>query len=67
MASGKIPFNPCFELWLILHERDYDRPDHRDAVQRELKKLLPEYDNRRGSALRDLTPWPCLFLLNNSP
>ena len=40
--------NPCFELWLILHERDYDRPDHRDAVQRELKKLRPEYDNRRG-------------------
>ena len=40
--------NPCFELWLILHERDYDRPDHRDVVQRELKKLLPEYDNRRG-------------------
>lgn len=40
--------NPCFELWLILHERDYDRPDHRDVVQRELKKLRPEYDNRRG-------------------
>ena len=40
--------NPCFELWLILHERDYNRPDHRDAVQRELKKLRPEYDNRRG-------------------
>lgn len=40
--------NPCFELWLILHEKDYDRPDHRDAVQRELKKLRPEYDNRRG-------------------
>ena len=34
--------NPCFELWLILHERDYDRPDHRDAVQRELKNLRPE-------------------------
>ena len=48
MASRKIPFNPCFELWLILHERDYDRPDHRDAVQRELKKLQPEYNNRRG-------------------
>ena len=40
--------NPCFELWLILDERDYDRPDHRDVVQRELKKLRPEYDNRRG-------------------
>ena len=40
--------NPCFELWLILHERDYDRPDHRNAVQRELKNLRPEYDNHRG-------------------
>ncbi|MDE0154153.1 MAG: RloB family protein [Gammaproteobacteria bacterium] len=40
--------NPCFELWLILHERDYDRFDHRAAVQRELKKLRPEYDKRRG-------------------
>ena len=48
MARRKIPSNPCFELWLILHERDYDRTDHCDAVQRELKKLRPEYDNRRG-------------------
>ena len=40
--------NPCFELWLILHERDYDRPNHRNAVQRELKNLRPEYDNHRG-------------------
>lgn len=39
--------NPCFELWLILHERDYDRPDHRHAVQRKLKELRPEYDNRK--------------------
>ena len=37
--------NPCFELWLILHERDYDRPDHRKDVQRALKNLRPEYDN----------------------
>lgn len=36
--------DPCFELWLILHERDYDRPcDHREA-QRELARLRPEYD-----------------------
>ena len=40
--------NPCFELWLILHEGDYNRPNHRDAVQRKLKKLRPEYDYRRG-------------------
>ena len=39
--------NPCFELWLILHERDYDQPNHHHAVQKELKKLRPEYDNRK--------------------
>ena len=36
--------DPCFELWLILHERDYDRPcDHRD-VQKDFERLHPEYD-----------------------
>ena len=36
--------NPCFEVWLILHERDYDRPDDRHAVQAELRRLRPEYE-----------------------
>ena len=36
--------NPCFEVWLILHEREFDRPDGRHAVQRHLKALRPEYD-----------------------
>lgn len=40
--------NPCFELWLILHERDYNRPDDCHAMQSELEKLRPEYDKRRG-------------------
>ena len=44
-SVGVARSNPCFELWLILHERDYDRPDHRNDVQRALKKLRPEYDN----------------------
>ena len=35
---------PCFELWLILHERDYDRPNGRHAVQAELRGLRPEYE-----------------------
>ena len=42
--------NPCFEVWLILHETDYDRPDSRREVQRELAKLRPEYD-RKGQKL----------------
>ena len=40
--------DPCFELWLILHERDYDRACTRRDVQRELASLRPEYD--RGGA-----------------
>ncbi len=36
--------DPCFELWLILHEQDFDRPEHRHAVQKMLAKLRPEYD-----------------------
>lgn len=36
--------NPCFELWLILHETGFDRPDDRHEVQRHLRTLRPEYD-----------------------
>ena len=36
--------DPCFELWLILHERDYDRPNDRHALQAELRRLRPEYE-----------------------
>lgn len=35
---------PCFELWLILHERDYDRPCDRHEVQTDLANLRPEYE-----------------------
>ncbi len=38
--------NPCFEVWLILHDKDYDRPDGRHEVQRELAKLRPEFDRK---------------------
>lgn len=36
--------DPCFELWLILHEQDFDKPDGRHAVQAHLRRLRPEYD-----------------------
>ena len=36
--------NPCFELWLILHEQDYDRAEDRHAMQKALAKLRQEYD-----------------------
>ncbi|MGH8544323.1 MAG: RloB family protein [Gammaproteobacteria bacterium] len=44
--------DPCFELWLILHDEDYDRPDDRRAVQARLQQLRPEY-NRRGAKRPD--------------
>jgi hypothetical protein len=40
--------NPCFEVWLILHQQDYDRPDGRHAVQKLLQRLRPEYDPHAG-------------------
>jgi len=45
---GMARSNPCFELWLILHEREYDIPDGSRAAQRELAKLRPEYDPEGG-------------------
>lgn len=43
--------NPCFELWLILHEQDYNRPNHRSKVQADLKAVRPEYDLRGAKTL----------------
>jgi RloB-like protein len=40
--------NPCFEVWIILHHTDFDRPDDRHAVQAHLESLCPEYDAARG-------------------
>ena len=42
--------NPCFEVWLILHEQDYAQPNNRHQVQKVLQKLRPEY-NKRGSKI----------------
>lgn len=39
--------NPCFELWLILHDQDYNQPNRRERVQADLKALRPEYDPKR--------------------
>ena len=40
---GAARSNPCFEVWLILHETDFDRPDGRHEVQAHLARLRPEY------------------------
>jgi hypothetical protein len=36
--------NPCFEVWLILHLEEYDKPDGRHAVQAYLRSIRPEYE-----------------------
>ncbi len=35
--------NPCFEVWLILHEAEYDKPDGRHDVKQYYSTLRPEY------------------------
>ena len=44
--------NPCFEVWLILHEKDYTQPNSRREVQNALQDLRPEYD-KNGSKTPD--------------
>lgn len=36
--------NPCFELWLILHEQDFDKAVDHHAVEKHLKKIRADYD-----------------------
>ena len=36
--------NPCFELWLILHEQDYDAYQDRYQVQDKLREIRSDYD-----------------------
>ncbi|MEM8589848.1 MAG: RloB family protein [Pseudomonadota bacterium] len=40
--------DPCFELWLVLHEQDFDKPCNRKDVQRKLAELRSEYDASSG-------------------
>ena len=39
--------NPCFELWLILHEEDYDRSSTCRELQTRLHAIHPEYHRKR--------------------
>lgn len=43
--------NPCFELWLILHNREYDRPCDSRQAQRTLEKVYPKYNRHRAKTL----------------
>lgn len=43
--------NPCFELWLVLHDQDYNAPVRSDQIQSILSQLRPEYRRRRSKVL----------------
>jgi hypothetical protein len=39
--------DPCFEVWLILHFQEFDRPDDRHQVQRHLETICTDYNRNR--------------------
>jgi hypothetical protein len=39
--------NPCFEVWLILHQEDFNRDGDARAVQKHLERIHPAYDASR--------------------
>ena len=42
--------NPCFELWLVLHLDDFDKPIDSIGIQARLRKLFPQYGHERAPA-----------------
>lgn len=40
--------NPCFELWLILHFENFEKPDDHHAVQKHLETLCSDYDRKKS-------------------
>lgn len=50
--------DPCFELWLILHFDDFDRPDDRHQVQAALARVCEGYDSKgsKSADFRKLMP-----------
>ncbi|ARW47388.1 RloB family protein [Acetobacter pasteurianus] len=35
--------NPCFELWLVLHKKNYTKESNTKEIQKECEKLYPGY------------------------
>ena len=40
--------DPCFELWLVLHLENYDRPIDSAGIQARLHKLFPAYHHKHS-------------------
>jgi hypothetical protein len=43
--------NPCFELWLMLHKKNYGTVCSHKKMQRDLSELIPEYSRLKGKTL----------------
>lgn len=43
--------NPCFELWLILHREEFNKPCDGLQAQRHFEKLCPDYDRSRTKTM----------------
>lgn len=48
-----IPSNPCFELWLLSHYKEYNREDHRSKIFSELKKHIADYEKGKSGIFND--------------
>ena len=48
--------NPCFELWLILHQENPKTPDNVHLCEQELTRLLGQKYNKSDYDLRKLIP-----------
>lgn len=44
--------DPCFELWLVLHIQEFDRPCNRHEIQDVLQGLVKEYDKDKGKTAK---------------
>ena len=40
--------NPCFELWLVLHLEDFDKPTNSSDIQARLHQLFPDYHHQQS-------------------
>jgi RloB-like protein len=48
-SSVKVAYsNPCFELWLILHLQDFDKPVDHHQVQKHLEGICSDYSASSG-------------------
>lgn len=40
--------NPCIEIWGLFHHREVARAFHRHDAQRELSRVMPDYDHKKN-------------------